>query len=199
MSKRLFIAVDISDDARTLAADLIVTLRKEFPARGVSWVRPENLHITIKFLGDTDEQTEAKLIETLDRITSTCISFKLQLSSPEVLGKRVMSIAVKGDSATVFSLEMVIDTECERLGFKREGRRFHPHITLARVRDPKAVASIAQEFRQLQITPVEFKVKNLTLYESRHAPGGSIYSIVRKFELLQTQFGVPPLGGLRCP
>jgi 2'-5' RNA ligase len=199
MPKRLFIAADISDEARSLAANLIADLRKAFPTEGISWVKPENLHITIKFLGDTDEANEAKLIAMLGRVTSSYAPFKLHLAEPEVLGKRVMSIGVKSDSATVFSLEMVIDTECERLGFRREGRRLHPHLTLARIRDPKAAAPIVQEFRQVQITPVEFKVENLALYESRLTPGGSIYSIARKFELLQTQFGVPPLGGLRCP
>ena len=180
---RLFIAADISDEARSLAADLIGGLRKAFPGKGIGWVKPENLHITIKFLGDTDGTTEPKLIETLDRITSAYAPFKLHLSKPEILGKRVMSIAVKSDSATVFSLEMVIDTECERLGFKREGRCFHPHLTLARIRDPRGIDPLISPFLRFQLEPVEFDVREIVLYESRMTKAGSEYSKVKAFTL----------------
>lgn len=201
MSKRLFIAIDIPANVRAAAAEVIRYSQERSPVvesgrppdlkpvKAISWVKPENFHITIKFLGDTDMATEVKLIETLERITSTYAPFKLHLAKPEVLGKRVMSISVRSDTATVFSLEMVIDTECERLGFKREGRRFHPHLTLARIRDPKAAAPIVQEFRKVEIMPVEFEVRELVLYESKLTSKGSIYS-----RLLSPRFGVPPLG-----
>src|SRR5687768_1907325 len=137
MGKRLFIAADISEEARTTASNLIASLRAEFPVKGVSWSKSENLHVTIKFLGDTDQAAEMRLIEKFSSITASYQSFRLQLDKPELLGKRVISIAVRSDTPTIFSLEMVIDTECERLGFPREGRRFHPHITLARIRQPE--------------------------------------------------------------
>ena len=183
MPKRLFIAADISDEARSLAADLIGDLRKDLPVKGVSWTKPENLHVTIKFLGDTDEATEAKLIETLNRITSTYSPFTLHLAKPEVLGKRVISIAVRSDTASVFSLEMVIDTECERLGFKREDRRFHPHLTLGRIRDPRGIARLVTQFLQTEIRKVEFEVRAIVLYESKLTSTGSVYKLVKAFKL----------------
>ncbi len=183
MTKRLFIAADISDDACAVASDLVSDLRTEHPVKGISWVKPENLHVTVKFLGDTDEGTEAKVIETLDRITSTYSTFKLHLSKPEILGKRVMSIAGRSDTATVFSLEMVIDTECERLGFKREGRRFHPHLTLARIRDPRGIDSLISQFLRLEPEPIEFDVREIGLFESRMTRAGSEYAKVRTFRL----------------
>lgn len=181
MPKRLFIAADISEEARAAASRVIADLRGS--TKSVSWVKPENLHVTIKFLGYTDEMTEAKLIDTLERITSTHTSFKLHLAKPEILGKRVMSIAVRSDSATVFSLEMVIDTECERLGFKREGRRFHPHLTLARIRDPRGTAPLVTQFLQTEIKTVEFDVRKIVLYESKLTPAGSVYCLVKAFKL----------------
>lgn len=192
--KRLFITIDLPDNVRSAAAVVIRYLQKCAPiletgrpsdlkpVKGISWVKPENLHVTIKFLGDTDEETEAKLIEKLDRISSTYSTFKLHLSKPEILGKRVMSIAVRSDTSTVFSLEMVIDTECERLGFKREGRRFHPHVTLARIRDPRA-SDLVPQFSRLQFESIEFDVREIVLYESRMTRAGSEYSKVRTFRL----------------
>src|SRR5215207_655743 len=107
MSRRLFIAIDLPDSVRAAAAEVNRYLQERAPrleagrppdlkpVKGISWVRPQNLHITLKFLGDTDEETEAKLVETLERITSTYAPFKLHVSKPEILGKRVMSIAVR--------------------------------------------------------------------------------------------------------
>ena len=183
MSKRLFIAADISEEARSAASNVIRDLQAGHHVKGISWVRPGNLHITIKFLGETDEEVEARLIETLGRITSTYTPFKLHLAKPEILGKRVMSIAVRSDTATVFSLEMVIDTECERLGFKREGRRFHPHLTVARIRDPKGVDLLVSQFLRVQVEPIEFDVREIFLYESRMTRVGSEYTRVMPFRL----------------
>ena len=181
--KRLFIAVDISEEARRFASSLIKRLRSDHHVKGVSWSKPENLHITIKFLGDTEPEREAKLIETLSRISGSTPTFQLQLDKPELLGKRVISIAVRSDSATVFALEMAIDTECEKLGFEREGRRYHPHITLARIRRPEGTRELTLHFLHTQIEPLGFEVREVVLYESELGPGGSIYNVVKRCRL----------------
>lgn len=193
--KRLFIAADISEEARAIASELIHDLRTKHTAKGVSWVRPENLHVTIKFLGDTDEQLEGKLTELLSDIASPSPRFKLRLDGPEVLGKRVMSIKVATDTPAIFDLEKRIDTGCGSLGFKPEGRRFHPHLTLARIRDPRNAHAVIREFCDKQIARVEFDVGELVLYESKLTSSGSIYSRLGKFALGPSQLGVPPLGG----
>jgi RNA 2',3'-cyclic 3'-phosphodiesterase len=183
MGKRLFIAADISEEARAAASGLIAPLQLQFPVKGVSWSKPENLHVTIKFLGETDETTEGILIEKLSSIAASYQPFRLQLDKPEVLGKRVFSIVIRSDSPTVFSLEMVIDTECERLGFPREGRRFHPHLTLARIRKPENARQLGKHFLQMQIEPLSFDVREIVLYESELSSGGSIYRKVKSFAL----------------
>lgn len=200
--KRLFIAADISDEAREIASDFIRDLKNPsrlesgyLPTHGVSWVKPENLHVTIKFLGDTDEQAERKLTKILADKTSQFPNFKLRLDGPEVLGNRVMSIKVASDTSTVFDLEKRIDAGCESLGFKREGRRFHPHLTLARIREPRNAHALLGEFCDRPIEPVEFDVRELVLYESKLTPSGSVYSRLGVFALQRSRFGVPPSGG----
>ena len=181
--KRLFIAADISDEARRAASDLILRLRAEHSGKGVTWSKPQNLHVTIKFLGDTDESTEAKLIDTLSGIAASFPPFRLQLEKPELLGKRVVSIGISSDSRTVFDLEKRIDAECEKLGYGRERRRFHPHLTLARIRQPEAAKELGKRFLQSQIEPLVFDVSEIVLYESELGAGGSIYRRVRTFDL----------------
>lgn len=183
MGKRLFIAADISDEARTAASKLIASLREEFPVNGVSWSKPENLHVTIKFLGDTDDTAEATILELLPTIAGAFQSFRLHLYKPELLGKRVISIAVRSDTPTIFSLEMLIDTECERLGFPREARRFHPHLTLARIRQPENAGELRRQIPQTQIEPLGFDVREIVLYESELKASGPVYNEVRRFQL----------------
>ena len=181
--KRLFIAADISEEARRFASEMIGRLRSQHPGKGISWSKPENLHITIKFLGATEPERESKLIETLTQITASAPAFRLHLEKTEWHGKRFISIAVQSDSKTVFALEMAIDTECERLGFEREGRRFHPHLTLGRIRQSDGTAILTKTFLQTQIEPLSFKVREIVLYESELGPGGSIYQKVKTFPL----------------
>jgi len=183
MAKRLFIAADISNEARKFASNMIASLRADFPVNAVSWSKPENLHITIKFLGETEEAAENRLIERLSSIAASYQTFNLRLEKPEMLGKRVVSVAVRSDSPTVFSLEMVIDTELVRLGFPREGRRFHPHLTLARIRQPEGTHLFTKRFLKTQIEPLSFDVREIVLYESELRPGGSIYRKVDTFKL----------------
>lgn len=181
--KRLFIAADISDQVRLFASDLIGALRSEHSGKGVGWSRPENLHITIKFLGDTEPEREAGLAGILTNIAASTPPFQLELEKPELLGKRVVSIAVRSDTPTIFSLEMAIDVACERLGFEREGRRFHPHLTLARIRRPDGTLKLTRRFLETQVEPLSFHVREIVLYESELGPGGSVYRKLGTFEL----------------
>lgn len=151
--------------------------------KGLSWSKPENLHVTVKFLGDTDRETETRLIDSLSRIAASFTPFRLRLAKPEILGKRVISIAVDSDPPTVFSLEKAIDTACERLGFEREGRRFHPHLTIARIRRPEGTTELTRHFLKAQIEPLGFEVREIVLYESELGAGGSVYNEIERFSL----------------
>lgn len=181
--KRLFVAAEISDEARSHAKRMIEDLRSASGGKGIGWSKPENLHVTIKFLGDTDEATETSLTETLSSIASQYQPFHLAFDKLELLGKRVISVAVRSDSRTIFSLEMAVDTQCEHMGFDREGRRFHPHLTLARIRRPGSLNPITREIAKTQVGPLEFEVRDIVLYESQLLPGGSVYKVIKRFPL----------------
>lgn len=183
MAKRLFIAADISDEARRFAGDVISSLRSEFPVKGVSWSKPENLHVTIKFLGDTEDDVLEELCDSLITIASTFQSFRLRLDKTELLGERVVSVAVGSDSQTVFDLEKQIDTECKPFGFECERRRFYPHLTLARIREPENSRELSGRFLQTHIEPLCFEVREIVLYESELGADGSVYRVVRRFGL----------------
>ena len=130
-----------------------------------------------------DEPTEAKLVEMMQRISADTPPFTLRFDGPELLGTRVVSIKIASDTPSVFDLEKRIDTECERLGFEHVGRRFRPHLTLARIRDPHTAQTVIRKFSDSQVVPVEFDVREIVLYESKLMPSGAAYSRIRKFPI----------------
>ena len=83
---RLFIAVDISDEARSAAAAHISELRRGYPRAKASWVRPENLHITVKFLGETPEDKIDAINQTLTAAAAAIRPFGFELSKPGSFG-----------------------------------------------------------------------------------------------------------------
>ena len=79
MKKRLFIAIDISDDARNAAADYINDISKHLSGSSVKWERPQKLHITVKFLGNTEEGLMKSLKDMLDNNAKATKAFEIQL------------------------------------------------------------------------------------------------------------------------
>jgi 2'-5' RNA ligase len=88
--KRIFIAADISDEVRRAAAAHIENIRRRYRNVRVSWVRPENLHVTVKFLGDVDERRLEAVKAAVSRSVEGIGPFQAALSTPEAFGKRVL-------------------------------------------------------------------------------------------------------------
>src|SRR5690606_37037147 len=131
--------------------------------------------------GDTEPGVEARLIRTLGEIAADTPPFELSLGGPGALGKRVLSVKIDPDGPTLFSLVQRIEDVCEPLGFKREVRRYHPHLTVARIGDPRRAAPLVRTFQDTAIPRVRSEVKRLTLYESRLTPTGSVYTEAASF------------------
>jgi 2'-5' RNA ligase len=185
--RRIFIAVDISDAARAECARHIDELRRRFPTTNLRWERSEKLHLTLKFLGDTEASTLAKLEEPLERVASDISPFTLALSGvgvfPSRQKPRVPWIGIKGEDDALSTLAGQVDAECEQLGYEREGRRFSPHLTIGRVRPPFKSLSVIDEHLAARIEPVTFDVTSLVIYESQLSPTGSVYSVVSRLQL----------------
>jgi RNA 2',3'-cyclic 3'-phosphodiesterase len=181
--KRLFIAIDISDVAREIAAAHIKTLQREFQHIRTNWVQPKNLHITLKFLGDTKEELLPDLYKKIDSIANNFSEFTLTLDRCRTFGKRILIIDLENMGREVFRLEKLLDSGCGSLGFPREERQFKPHLTIARIRDPLSANALIKQHNQAQIEPVEFDVREIVLYESELGSTGSTYNKMGVFPL----------------
>jgi len=185
--KRIFVAVDISEEARREAAAHIETLRNEFRAIRVGWDKPEKLHLTLKFLGDTDEKQLVELEKIAAEISAGITNFKLRITDtgvfPNARSPRVLWIDVEDERSGLAKINNRLEADCEKIGFARERRAFVPHLTIGRVREPNKARELANKHLQNGFEPVGFMVSEIVIYESKLLPAGSVYSVVSKHTL----------------
>ena len=183
--RRIFIAIDLSAEARSVCASHIDVLRRTFPSARIGWERPEKLHITVKFLGQTSSETLTELESRLDEALQTFKPSTVRLNGPGVfpIEKRpgVLWVGVDDVEGFVAGSHNRVDHICSTLGYEREGRRYKPHITIGRVRDPHTATDAVTAHLNAHIEPVEFRVNGLVIYESKLLPTGSAYSVVSRF------------------
>lgn len=182
---RLFIAIGASDlnfDPKVALKKLRVNLnRKEIEYR---WVPQENYHVTLNFLGEITEDKIVILKEMLTQLAHHHAYFHLKLHGlgafPSDKEGRVLWIDVQ-NSLALRSLQEDCESRLLELGFQLEARPYKPHLTIARLRNPRHVADmiyplVRQSFGELE-------VKSLTLYESRLGGAFPVYEPLMKFPL----------------
>ncbi len=184
VKKRIFIAVDISDEARRRAFEYSEALRRKFPNLRVSWEKAEKLHLTLRFLGDTNENQLAELVEIASKTAAQISNFKLSVGEtgvfPTPRNARILWLGVKDEERSLEQISGILESECEKIGFPKEKRNFKAHLTIGRLREPRKSREMALEHLQNKFEPVEFEVSELVIYESKLQPKGSIYSAVSK-------------------
>ena len=174
---RAFLALPVPDAVKAAAARLQEELRKA--GADVSWTRPEQMHLTIKFLGEIGPEQAAGFAE---RLTASLPRGAVELAYAG-LGRfpKVIWAGVKGDLAP---LAAAAENAAEASGVPRETRPFSPHLTLGRIRSPRngkllEAAMAKRPFAELgRGTATE-----LILYESTLGPKGAVHDVVRRFVL----------------
>ncbi len=177
---RTFLAIEIPEHIRREVDQLIRQEKNNLLS--IKWTKFENLHITLKFIGEIDESKKEEIIPVLERISETCAPFNMNLAGvgcfPHPGNPRVLWIGVKNGVTALTDIAGEIDQNIGALGFI-EDKRFHAHLTIGRTRKYCKVDSIlARPF-----FTEDFPVDSVTLFESILKPEGPIYSVLRKFNL----------------
>ncbi|MFH1690075.1 MAG: RNA 2',3'-cyclic phosphodiesterase [Candidatus Eisenbacteria bacterium] len=183
MTVRTFIALELSEELK----EGILGLTDELQERGVraSWARRQTLHLTLKFLGDVEETELPEVVAAVARASSRTSSFDFETRSlgafPSPARPRVLWAGIEPVDE-LMALQQAIDGELTKLGFPREKRRFHPHITLGRIRDPRAesVQGILDDLvaPEGRVVATEVRVMRSTL-----RPGGALHELVQAVPL----------------
>ncbi len=177
---RCFLAVPITEPALAATQRLQAELRERVP--GVSWARPETLHLTVHFFGQIDVDRATRALGRVTPIADRTVPFNVVLDRlgafPERGIPRVLWLGPAGDVAPLTALAFECQTVLAAAGFDVEDRRYHAHCTLGRPRRPwsaDARVTWAAATAGDQVSAA-FVASRLVLYESRPAPGGARYT-----------------------
>jgi 2'-5' RNA ligase len=175
---RLFIGLDFPQNARDRLALLCSGLQ------GARWTPPENLHLTLRFIGEIDEPEAEILHSELGRVSAP--GFTLTLSGLDIFasGKKPRSLwtGALADPALTL-LQGRVESACGRAGLAGDPRKFKPHVTLARLKDtPQAkLASYLAERGLFRLGPIA--IKDFVLFESKLSSQGSSYTALARYPL----------------
>ena len=184
---RLFVALEIPSAVRNHLAALIGELRKaeaDASKDRARWVRPENLHVTLKFIGHVDGGNADSIRAVLGQVRSdspVTIEFRGLGFFPGEKRPRVLWVGTI-NSPNLPGLASDIDKRLEPLGVPRETREFTPHLTLARFDPPGISEKLRAEVqRNLNLELGTLRSSEFHLFESKTKPSGAEYTILQSF------------------
>jgi 2'-5' RNA ligase len=181
---RSFVAVLLPDHVRAGLAAVSAELRGQ--TRGLAWVRADNLHLTLRFLGAIEPMMLEPVREAVAAAAATIPPFTVSLGGlggfPSGRAPRVLWASVTAGAAELGTLYAALEAALVARGMPGESRPFHPHVTLARTRDPRGAGDLGNV---LGVGPGfgEVRVRALHLMRSDLGPGGSRYSVLAEAPL----------------
>jgi RNA 2',3'-cyclic 3'-phosphodiesterase len=185
MTIRCFIAINLSEEIRSSIDNLIAELRKT--GTDVAWVRPEKIHLTLKFLGNTDDSLIPKIKECLSKKLSHYNAFYIKIVGvgcfPSSKRPRVLWIGME-NSDFLKGIQKDIDAEVAGFGFALEDRPFSPHLTIGRVRSQKGIADMLMRFEAFRTADFgSIGVKSIHIMKSELKPAGAEYTSIAEIPI----------------
>ncbi|MBY0532330.1 MAG: RNA 2',3'-cyclic phosphodiesterase [Xanthobacteraceae bacterium] len=174
---RLFTAIEVPKEIGMMLSAL------RGGVHGARWISPENYHLTLRFIGDIDERTANEVAGILDFVERP--SFNVTLTGLDQFGgkkPRAIFAAVQPSPALI-ELQAEHERMMQRIGLPPEGRRFTPHVTLARLRDASVIDVADYLATRGGFRPMSFPVPRFVLYSSRASQGGGPYIVEAGYPL----------------
>ncbi|NLG41695.1 MAG: RNA 2',3'-cyclic phosphodiesterase [Phycisphaerae bacterium] len=174
---RSFVAVDLAPELRRP----LVRLLQELPrVRDVRWCTQDQLHVTLKFLGEVDQGRLKQVCEIVAQTSAQIEPFQIRLAGlggfPSRRSPRVLWCGVEDPTGSCARWVALSEPQFTALGFEAETRDFTPHITLGRSKSPAGAAAMREVLERTAALPtVEMTVKDIVLFESRLSPAGARY------------------------
>jgi 2'-5' RNA ligase len=186
---RVFIAIDIGEQIRKALGDLQQELQSKLDIRrgDVKWVNPNSIHLTLKFLGEIKDEQTVEVCNIVKDVAARHESFELRVESVGHFGgrsARVVWVGCADSNGRLQKLQTDIEQQLALAGWPEEERDFTGHLTLCRVRNPKAGVKLAQ----LTETYKDFKLgtmpaDSVVVYQSELRPSGPVYTALGNYEL----------------
>jgi 2'-5' RNA ligase len=186
---RTFIAIDLPEEIKAALSEIQKQLKST--AADVKWVAPENIHLTLKFLGERDNKKVEAITQILETAAAETKSYRINITSlgafPTQTSPRVIWVGIQqGDAETKKIADILEKMICE-VGIPKEDRPFSSHITIGRTRSSLGREKLVQELNHLDGTlagkNLSFTVEKITLYKSTLTPKGPIYEALKEASL----------------
>lgn len=187
---RVFIAIELSESLQKGLREIGGVLQTKLKGQPLRWVPVENIHLTLKFLGDVSTANLNMIAEILRNQANACAKFDMAVGGlgvfPNARRPRVVWVGVEA-AGGLMQLQQRIETEMSRLGYPGERRAFSPHLTLARVQ-PKASSGQARQIGEILTAAAaeqvgEMQVERVTLFRSQLKRSGAEYEALSRAEL----------------
>jgi len=187
--KRSFIAVRFSDEVISNLDDLQARLKSAVgPHAKVKWVKPENIHLTMQFLGDVEVKVLEEMSAFLKEAFWDIPPFEVRLSGlgafPSPKKPRVVWVGITAGVSELKAVSEAVFKVTEAFGFEREKRPFKPHVTMGRIRDPRKSSGISgglEKTGEVEAGSCQIDVVHLVASELR--PTGPVYTTLDSFPL----------------
>jgi len=182
---RAFIAIEIPSEIKSALAALQAELRRA--GADVNWTKPESLHLTLNFLGEVDE----RLIKEVEKV---CLEtapefqpFTLRLNGagvfPNSRQPRVLWAGLSGEVEKTVEMRKRLDEKLAPFGFERDEKKFHPHLTIGRVKSNRKTRELLALADSYQLPALSFEVSEIVLMKSELHPAGARYTPMARASL----------------
>jgi 2'-5' RNA ligase len=175
---RTFIAVEIPESIKSRIERLQEPLR-QIEAK-VSWTKPSNIHLTLKFLGGVEASRIERVSRAVERAAGGIAPFEVEIGGtgcfPSPQSPRVLWVGLPDVPEALRQLYANLESELEREGFPPEKRRFSPHLTIGRLRAQHNASAVAEALIASGFEPETFKATEVVVMRSDLKPTGSIYT-----------------------
>ncbi len=174
---RLFIALPLPGEIEEHLGKAIFALKQK---KGkVKWVAPKNIHLTVKFLGEVEEDKLGEITSRLDNIAQNNEAIHSMVHNvgafPNLFHPKVIWAGLEGDTDRMEKIAVEIEEAMAPLGFEREERRFKPHLTLGRIKDSRGMEEMTEYIGTFRMTPAPVYLDRIVLFKSTLTPKGPIY------------------------
>ena len=177
---RTFIAIPVPESVFVLQGNLKNTIEKK--TGKVRWVKRDQLHLTLKFVGDTPEESIDDVRGVMQKVANQMTPFKIFIQGvgcfPKIERPRVMWVGLDGPIDKLNQLVTAVHDGLHPLGFPREEKEFHPHITMARAKYPQKKTPDISSFLNTTYDPIPFRIEKIQFISSELFPNGPVYTIL---------------------
>ena len=184
---RTFIAISLTPELSSELGKMIIDLKSL--TRGVRWLKPDSIHLTLKFLGNLSADQLDKVFIGMDIAQAKFPGvFSVLVEGtgcfPSWKRPRVMWVGVKGkELERLLSLQNLIDLSLNEQGFSAEDRKFSPHLTVARIKYVEQLERLMERFSSYPFPALTLPVREILVMRSDLKPDGAVYSVQKTYKL----------------